>query len=117
MYVAVNPQEGFPISWDPGVQSDAYKDTFPLLLRAESLKQVGRCLSDTTSNLLDIPQLIYHVRKEDGLSVLLKCLGVSRLKHVTIGKFQQMAFVLVLIHSRLRYENKSDFILDVSFPY
>ena len=39
--------------------------------------------------------------EEDDLSVLLKCLGVSRvrLKHVTIVKSQQMAFVLVLVHS------------------
>ena len=38
--------------------------------------------------------------------------------HVAIVKFPLMAFVLALVHPPwLRYENKSELILDLSFPY
>ena len=45
LFVLVNPQGGCPISRDPGVRSDASRLSFPLLLRAESLRLMGRYLT------------------------------------------------------------------------
>ena len=82
LFILVNPQEGCPISWDPVVRSDVSTDTLSSLTSCRIFKAAREISVSYQIHPLDIPYLVYYVWKKDGLAVLLKCLGSSRLKHV-----------------------------------
>lgn len=94
---------------------------FPLLLRAESLRLPGRYLSSTTYTLSTFLDW-FITYEEDGLAILLKCPGGSRLKHVNsscTNSSRTLTDGLCACAGPFfsRRDNNSDLIPDLSFPY
>jgi len=74
LFVLRNPQEGCPISWDPGDRSDASTDTLSSLASCRIFKTAREISVPYHIHPLDIPELVCYVWKEDGPAVLFNVL-------------------------------------------